>query len=200
MNEVKIVGSRLKIARRYRALSQKELSDSIGVSQGNLSHIESNRHNPSQEVMDKLTKALKVAPEWLTGESADGGVPLDSQPNIKESERDAIGSRFLIAYNRLRKLGIINSDAEFASFGNIPRSSLSLALAGKAPVQLEWIPFLEEKGANREFVYNNHVPVIKLNMSRRISDTEDISRNIMALVESIDEDMKLLKEYLSQVI
>jgi len=130
----------------------------------------------------------------------DGGVPNSAVANVKQIEREDISNRFIDCYDRLKTLGVIENDADFAEFANIPRSTLSLALAKKNPVSLEWVPFLEEKGANRDYIYNNMLPILKMSRTKRVSGTDEVAKNIMVLVQTIEEDMKLLKSYLSQVL
>jgi transcriptional regulator with XRE-family HTH domain len=197
---IKMQGQRLKAARRYRRKSQMDLANELGTAQSNISFLESNRHTCEPELLTALAKSLDVTEAWLRGESMEGGIPIDAPTSIKESERENITRRFIDAYNRLRTLGLIETDKWFSDFANIPPSTLSLALAGKGLVQYEWVPFLEELGANRDYIYNNHLPIIKLNKAKRISDGDDISKNIMILVQTIEEDMKLLKSYINQLI
>lgn len=198
-NTVLLQGQRVKAARKYRGFKQIEFADMVGISQSNLSFIESNRHKTPQETLDKLCQALQVSPEWLEGTSADGGVPIEV-PNITESERMAISKRFRDAYERIKILGIIENDADFATFADIPRSTLSLALAGKNEIQLEWVPYLEEKGANRDYIYNNHFPIIKTNKTNRLKDGDDLSKQISIVVQNMEEELKVLKSYLAQIL
>ncbi|MER8897177.1 helix-turn-helix transcriptional regulator [Mesorhizobium sp. M0676] len=57
--------SRLKALRNWRKLTQAELADAIGVSQGFLSDLESNRRKPSAQTSTMLVKALDVPGEWI---------------------------------------------------------------------------------------------------------------------------------------
>ncbi|MER9403355.1 helix-turn-helix transcriptional regulator [Mesorhizobium caraganae] len=57
--------SRLKALRNWRKLTQAELADAIGVSQGFLSDLESNRRKPSAQTSAMLTKALDIPAEWI---------------------------------------------------------------------------------------------------------------------------------------
>ncbi|ESZ35405.1 MULTISPECIES: helix-turn-helix transcriptional regulator [unclassified Mesorhizobium] len=57
--------SRLKALRNWRKLTQAELADAIGVSQGFLSDLESNRRKPSVQTTTVLSKALDVPSEWI---------------------------------------------------------------------------------------------------------------------------------------
>jgi len=57
--------SRLKALRNWRKLTQAELADAIGVSQGFLSDLESNRRKPSARTSTMLSQALDVPAEWI---------------------------------------------------------------------------------------------------------------------------------------
>ncbi|TIQ31997.1 MAG: helix-turn-helix transcriptional regulator [Mesorhizobium sp.] len=57
--------SRLKALRNWRKLTQAELAATIGVSQGFLSDLESNRRKPSEQTSSMLAKALDVPSEWI---------------------------------------------------------------------------------------------------------------------------------------
>ena len=57
--------SRLKALRNWRNLTQAELASAIGVSQGFLSDLESNRRKPSVQTSEMLAKALDVPAEWI---------------------------------------------------------------------------------------------------------------------------------------
>jgi DNA-binding XRE family transcriptional regulator len=57
--------SRLKALRNWRRLTQAELATTIGVSQGFLSDLESNRRKPSAQTSTMLAKALDIPGEWI---------------------------------------------------------------------------------------------------------------------------------------
>ena len=57
--------SRLKALRNWRKLTQVELAATIGVSQGFLSDLESNRRKPSTQTSALLAKALDIPNEWI---------------------------------------------------------------------------------------------------------------------------------------
>ncbi|MET3577070.1 DNA-binding XRE family transcriptional regulator [Mesorhizobium robiniae] len=57
--------SRLKALRNWRRLTQAELAATIGVSQGFLSDLESNRRKPSAQTSAMLAKALDIPGEWI---------------------------------------------------------------------------------------------------------------------------------------
>jgi DNA-binding XRE family transcriptional regulator len=51
--------------RKWRKLTQIELAEKIGISQGTLSDIESGRRAPSDEVAEKMAQALNVPKAWI---------------------------------------------------------------------------------------------------------------------------------------
>lgn len=57
--------SRLKALRSWRKLTQAELAGAIGVSQGFLSDLESNRRKPSIQTIAMLAKELDVPGAWI---------------------------------------------------------------------------------------------------------------------------------------
>ncbi|WP_027151152.1 helix-turn-helix transcriptional regulator [Mesorhizobium sp. WSM2561] len=57
--------SRLKALRNWRRLTQAELATTIGVSQGFLSDLESNRRKPSAQTRAMLAKALDIPGQWI---------------------------------------------------------------------------------------------------------------------------------------
>ncbi|MBN9220672.1 MAG: helix-turn-helix transcriptional regulator [Mesorhizobium sp.] len=57
--------SRLKALRNWRRLTQADVATAIGVSQGFLSDLESNRRKPSEQTVVLLAKALDVPAEWI---------------------------------------------------------------------------------------------------------------------------------------
>jgi transcriptional regulator with XRE-family HTH domain len=65
---------RLKLARKHADLSQEELADAIGVTQGLISKIERGDQEESAYVV-KMARICGVRPEWLddgSGEMTDG--------------------------------------------------------------------------------------------------------------------------------
>lgn len=62
-----MLGKRIANARQQINLSQKELGEMIGVSQGLLSHYEQERAEPSIDTIVKIANACKVTLDWLIG-------------------------------------------------------------------------------------------------------------------------------------
>jgi len=90
-----IDGNRVKIARKYRKITQLHLSKLVKISQSNISFIEIGRHNSSREITDALCKVLEVDRKWLLGETSDGGVPIPSSTTeVRTDEKDKVSKRF----------------------------------------------------------------------------------------------------------
>lgn len=62
-------GSRLKLLRKLRKMSQDAVSLASGVDRSYLSEIENGKASPTIDVIDRITKALDVAPKELLEES-----------------------------------------------------------------------------------------------------------------------------------
>lgn len=56
---------RLRRARKYAGLSQEELANAVGITQGVISHIESGESSGSKHLI-AIARALKVNPTWLS--------------------------------------------------------------------------------------------------------------------------------------
>jgi DNA-binding XRE family transcriptional regulator len=59
--------SRLKALRKWRGLTQSELADRAGVTQGFLSDLEARRRMASPETAAKLAETLGVPLDWIDG-------------------------------------------------------------------------------------------------------------------------------------
>ena len=76
MHDPKSVGERLHIARRRRALTQRELAELSNVGKPTISRIERGdfEESPRPTTVRKLADALNVEPRWLLfGEGEDTG-------------------------------------------------------------------------------------------------------------------------------
>ncbi len=58
MEEMKLIGRRIKTLRMSRGVSQLELAEAIGMSQTNLSNVESGRTASTIQVLLKIRKVL----------------------------------------------------------------------------------------------------------------------------------------------
>ena len=58
--EAKFNGNMLKIARKSKGYSQKDICESAGITQGAYSKIEKGMLNPSDHILSALSDALRV--------------------------------------------------------------------------------------------------------------------------------------------
>lgn len=72
-NSICIIGERIKSARKFRKLSQTELAEKVGLTQGFIGHIEKGRNQPSVELLAHFAIILSCNITWLaTGEGSSG--------------------------------------------------------------------------------------------------------------------------------
>jgi DNA-binding XRE family transcriptional regulator len=57
--------SRLRAVRKWRGLTQSELADRAGLTQGFLSDLESHRRTASADTAERLAGALEVTVSWI---------------------------------------------------------------------------------------------------------------------------------------
>jgi transcriptional regulator with XRE-family HTH domain len=58
MKDLLRIGTKIKLARVGRLVTQRELANRIEVSQGFLSQLECGERNPSKELIDEIQRAL----------------------------------------------------------------------------------------------------------------------------------------------
>lgn len=61
------LGARIREARKSRGLTQTQLADTLGTSQGWLSQWERGTRTPSVDWLSRLADALGVSMDWLAG-------------------------------------------------------------------------------------------------------------------------------------
>lgn len=64
-NEAKKLGDNLKRIRTEKGLSQTDVANSLGVSRGFVSNIESGKRNPTLSTITRLANAVGVTPDEL---------------------------------------------------------------------------------------------------------------------------------------
>lgn len=65
-----VIGRRIKERRKELKLTQVQIKDICGISNGNLSDFENGNKTPSANALISLSKALQVSIDWiLTGEN-----------------------------------------------------------------------------------------------------------------------------------
>lgn len=64
-NSLKMLGFRIKEARKSNGLSQDDLAKKVGTSKSVISGYEAGKNDPAQSMVIKLSEALKVSINWL---------------------------------------------------------------------------------------------------------------------------------------
>lgn len=104
---------RLKELREERELTQKELAQSIGVAQSNVSRWEKDEMEPSAEIVVKLADFFQVSADYLLGRSDDLGVVIAPQSDLTREEQQLLKDfRALSRHSRELILGMVHSAAE----------------------------------------------------------------------------------------
>lgn len=104
---------RLKELREERELTQKELAQSIGVAQSNVSRWEKDEMEPSAEIVVKLADFFQVSADYLLGRSDDLGAPVAPRTEISREEQQLLKDfRTLSRHSRDLILDMIHSAAE----------------------------------------------------------------------------------------
>jgi len=73
-----MIGTRLKSLRRERHLNQKEVAAIIGVTKAMVSHYETGKDNPSDNIKIKIARLFNVSLDYLLG-VIDEPVPFYSE-------------------------------------------------------------------------------------------------------------------------
>jgi transcriptional regulator with XRE-family HTH domain len=81
--------SRLKKAREYSGITQKEAAHALKIAQPTYAHYESGKREPNLETVAMLTKLFEVNSDWLLGLSSDSGVNAMREV-IEKREREKI--------------------------------------------------------------------------------------------------------------
>jgi transcriptional regulator with XRE-family HTH domain len=77
--------TRLKKLRKLNGLTQKQLANLIGVTQGTISKYESGEKEPRKEIRIKLARLFGVSVEWLFYESVYGSQPLPQPTGTEDA-------------------------------------------------------------------------------------------------------------------
>jgi len=64
---LKLTGKRLRALRKNKDLSQKELSEKLGISVASISHYENNDKKPKSELIIKLSNFYNVSADYILG-------------------------------------------------------------------------------------------------------------------------------------
>lgn len=90
---VNTLAERVAWAREKAGLSQQELADKAGVSQGTIGNVESGARKRPRDLLE-IARALRVSPDWLSsgkGEAefrdADSALPLSDSRSVISADR-----------------------------------------------------------------------------------------------------------------
>lgn len=88
--KLKIVCDSVRMIREWRGLSQKELSEQIGISPSSLNRIEKGHGNIRVETMIKIAEALDVYVSAIVGDIDGIGGELMMHRELNEEQRTAV--------------------------------------------------------------------------------------------------------------
>lgn len=70
-NYVSDLGKRLKVSREKTRLTQKQVADKLGISNGTLSGYERNYRDPDTDTLNRLAALYEVSVDYLLGRTTD---------------------------------------------------------------------------------------------------------------------------------
>lgn len=80
INEIIQVGTRIKILRKSKGISQKDFAKEVGIAYSTYSNYENNNREPNREQLEKISGVLGVPILQLLGVSVDESLkPLDNE-------------------------------------------------------------------------------------------------------------------------
>jgi transcriptional regulator with XRE-family HTH domain len=87
MNIYKVFGNNLKILRRQKQMTQKGLSEKVGVSGNYISMIERGLKNPSLSIINRIAQGLQVPlPELFSGPDPGNDIKKKIELLIEKSD------------------------------------------------------------------------------------------------------------------
>ena len=96
------IGSRLKQLRKNKGFTVQYVAEQIGISKGNLSNIETDRHKPSADALVSLSKLYDASNDWiLTGAETTQPSPITDEISLlfeELPEIDKIKIRAIMEY------------------------------------------------------------------------------------------------------
>lgn len=101
MDNKKLLGKRIKELRKYKGLTQEQLSELIDIEPGSLSGIESGRFFPSLHILDKMSEILKVElVEFFKFSTVD--VPQDLDKELEDIIKNQSNQNKALIYKILK--------------------------------------------------------------------------------------------------
>jgi len=83
------LGSRLKEAREKKRLTQLEVANKLGISNGTLSGYERNYRDPDTETLRRLADLYDESVDWLTGNNQNRYSKIKNEEKIVPQEKTA---------------------------------------------------------------------------------------------------------------
>lgn len=84
------LGRRLKEAREKTHLTQQQVADRLGISNGTLSGYERNYRDPDTDTLSKLAELYGVSVDWLTGRTDKENEVVKESSELSEYRKKAI--------------------------------------------------------------------------------------------------------------
>lgn len=80
----------LREARNDAGLTQKKISEAIGISQQSYSDYENGRTFPDEMTLIKLANTLNISVDYLLGRTDDIGAAIPIEQNLSRDEREVL--------------------------------------------------------------------------------------------------------------
>ena len=87
------IGNRIFTARKNKDLSQKSVSEVIGINQSAYSKIELGKNNITLPTLFKLCEVLDISVAWILGINSESDFTADEQIEIEKYKRYLIDKR-----------------------------------------------------------------------------------------------------------
>jgi len=87
------LGNRLKRAREKKRMTQQEVADKLGVSNGAISGYERNYRDPDTEMLKKLATLYEVSVDYLTGnviKESSATYEIDKEQKLREDVKNFV--------------------------------------------------------------------------------------------------------------
>jgi transcriptional regulator with XRE-family HTH domain len=142
-NRARGVGERVRALRTARGLNITQLAERSGMKRPNLSRLESGRHVPSLETLERVARALGVGvTELVASGGGSSGARLSANPS-RNSGRDERTSTTLVERDEEEQAPALGERAALA--GYVPQYEVAAALLLRALTEenLEWLALLD---------------------------------------------------------
>jgi len=99
-----VFAPRLKAAREYHGIKQRDVADSLSISESTYSNYESGRRIPQIETIVMLAKLYEVTTDWLLGLTSDSIIgsisgtreEIERKKMMRKLEREALLEKRLL--------------------------------------------------------------------------------------------------------